>query len=296
MGVIASTRELYLQTLPERPYCTSRLGRLLIRSASRAVGYSMIQHNSPLMWRWMVFDIDGDDSFTRAEDRGCPPPTFIALNPENGHGHAAYLLQNPVSAFEKSSRRAMRFFEDVERGFTYKLGADPAYASFLSKNPLSTQWKTAWQAAIPYQLETLNDYLTRADKRKAPKREESVFGRNSTVFDAMREIAYRQCLDFKKRGKSVECLSAMLCNAVEHINRGFPAALSHAEMKGIARSVAKWVWEKFSAKQFSALQQARGRKRWSKTVTLSATKPWEQHGISRRTWERRRKQGQPSAE
>lgn len=296
MGVIPSAREFYLQTLPERPYCTNRLGRLLIRSPDKAAGYSMIQHNSPLMWRWMVFDIDGNDSFTRAEDRGCPPPTFIALNPKNGHGHAAYLLETPVSAFEKSSRRAMRFFEDVERGFTYKLGADPAYASFLSKNPLSTQWETSWQAVIPYHLETLNDYLTRADKRKAPKREGSVFGRNSTIFDAMRGIAYRQWRDFKKRGESVECFSDMLCKAVDHINRGFPASLSHAEVKGIARSVGKWVWEKFSVERFSALQRSRGRKSWSKTETLTSTKPWEARGVSRRTWERWRKKGLTSTE
>lgn len=290
MGASPSTRGFYLSKLPAKPYCTNRIGsRPLIRNASRALEFANIQHNTPMVWWWLVFDIDGEDSFTRAEDRGCPPPTFIAINRENGHGHAAYLLDAPVSAFAASSRRAMNFFADVERGLTRRLGADSAYAGFLSKNPLSPRWETAWQAMIPYRLERLNDCLTRADKRKTAERESSAIGRNVTLFDAMRDIAYRECLGFKKAGKSAEAFATFLLNAVEAVNLAFPVKLSHAEMKGIARSVSKWVWSVFNEQTFSAIQRARGKKSWSKTRTFSATKPWEAEGVCRRTWERRRK-------
>jgi hypothetical protein len=248
----------------------------------------MIQHNSPLVWRWLVFDVDTSEAHTRAEDRGCPPPTFIALNRNNGHGHLAYMLEAPVSAFSSSSRKAMKFYEDVERGMTHRLGADQAYAGFLSKNPLSSCWETDWQAVRPYQLDTLNDALDASDKRKSLIREPSSTGRNVTLFDAVRAMAYKHCLKFKKAGKTLAEFAAMLRDVAEGLNSTFPIPLFHAEIKGIVRSVSKWVWDEFCVERFSAIQRLRVSKRWSKAPTLKAMKPWEKEGVSRRTWYRQR--------
>jgi len=281
------TRGDYILTLPARPYCVATLGnRLRIRAAKTAIGYPMIQHNSPLTWRWMVFDIDSPNAYDRAEERGCPAPTFIALNRANGHAHLGYLLQSPVSAFDSSSRRAMGFYSDVERGLTHRLGADTAYPGFLSKNPVSETWTVDWQARIPYQLATLNDCLDKADKRRRPKQEVNGAGRNCTLFDTLRPIAYKQWRVFHKAGKTRDGLEHMLKVAAASTNATFPVPLTRAEVNGIVRSVARWVWNKFSAQSFSALQSARGKKAWSKTSTLTATKPWEAMGISRRSWYR----------
>lgn len=295
MNAIASGHEDYLRTLPQRPYCTNRLGgRLLIRDRRQAGGYAMIQHNSPLVWRWLVFDIDNAHAYTRAEERGCPPPTFIALNRANGHAHLAYRLESPVSAFSSSSRAAMKFFEDVERGMTNRLGADPAYPAFLSKNPLSSAWETDWQASSPYRLDTLNDYLDPSDKKRSLTREGSAIGRNVTVFDAVRALAYRQCLKFKSEGRPIGEFETMLRGAAAEVNASFLARLSLPEIKGIARSVAKWVWERFSEQGFSAIQRARASKRWHSAPTLTETKPWVALGVCRRTWERHRRQALPT--
>ena len=252
-----------------------------------AAGYSMIQHNSPLLWQWLVFDIDHPDSYTRVEDSGCPPPTFIALNRDNGHGHLAYMLEAPVSAFSSSSRKAMKFYEDVERGMTHRLGADRGYGGFLSKNPLSSRWETDWQAAHPYRLDTLNDYLDPSDKRRPLTREPSAIGRNVTMFNAVRAVAYKHCLKFKRAGRSLSEFATMLREVAEGVNSTFPISLLHAEIKGIVRSVAKWVWDEFCLERFSAIQRTRVLKRWSTAPTLTALKPWESINVSRATWYRK---------
>ncbi|MBB5033121.1 replication initiation protein [Prosthecobacter vanneervenii] len=282
-------REVYLQTIPQRPYCTNHLGRRLrIIDAARAAGFANIQHNMPLVWHWLVFDIDGEDAYTRAETRGCPPPNFIALNPANGHGHAGYLLESAVTAFDTSSRRAIKFFEDVERGMTNRLGADHAYPGFLSKNPLCSRWETDWQAVRPYRLETLNDYLDKTDKRKKLAREMSAVGRNATLFEQLSKWAYRHWFRTAKEGRTRDEFECMLHELAEAINATFPVRLSHAEISGVTQSVARWVWKKFTLEGFAKIQRARALKRWAASPTLTAMRPWIEQGISRRTWERRR--------
>lgn len=235
----------------------------------------------------MVFDIDGDDAYFRPEERGCPLPTFIALNPANGHGHAAYLLEAPVSAYSTSSLKALKFFDDVQRGLTSKLGADRAYNGFLSKNPLSARWETVWQAQIPYRLDTLNDCLSKADKRKIPIAEPTAIGRNVTIFDAVRAVAYRHVLRFKQDGKSMDDFGDFLRDAADAANCAFPSRLAFSEIKGIVRSIAKNTWNYFSLERFREIQRERVNKRWSKAPTLTATKPWASEGISRARWYRK---------
>ncbi len=247
----------------------------------------MIQHNSPMVWHWLVFDVDAVDACSRAEDRDCPPPTFISLNRENGHGHLAYRLEAPISDFSSSSRRAIKFYEDVERGMSRRLGADPAYSGFLSKNPLSNRWETLWLATRPYQLATLNDYLEPADKRNLPRQQLSGIGRNVAIFDTLRAFAYKQWRRFRIKRKSIEHFEACLLDHAKGINCAFPVPLSHPEIKAIARSIARWVWDEFSMTRFSAIQEARALKRWQSVPTLAKSKPWEATGVSRATWYRR---------
>jgi hypothetical protein len=289
MNAIQTPREQYSLSLPDRPYCTNNLGgKLRILDRERASGYAIIQHNSPLILKWMVFDIDSADAYYRANDRGCPPPTFIALNPANGHCHAAYFLEKPVTAFAASSRSAIQFYDDVERGLTHKLGADCAYSGFLSKNPLSSRWETDWQAVRPYRLDTLNDCLDSSDKRRALIREPSAIGRNYTTFDAIRVVAYKRCLSFKKDGRTFDEFALMLRESAQAVNCTFSTRLSDTEIKSIVRSVAKWVWNEFTIERFSAIQRKRATKRFAKIATLTWAKPWEHLAISRATWYRRR--------
>ena len=285
MTSMQSIRDVYRRSLPERPYCTNYIGRRPhIQNRDRAICYSHIQINSPLVWRWIVCDIDGEDGYERAEDRHCPKPNFIAMNRNNGHSHIGYLLEAPVTGFEKSSRHAIRFYDDIQRGLTHRLGADLSYGGFLCKNPCSSQWLTDWQAVRPYDLETLGDFLDKADKRRRPAPELSNVGRNVMLFDSLRVVAYRQWRIIRKRNGTFTQFEDLLHEIGARINSEFLLPLLRPEVRCVARSVAKWVWGKFSNEDFSRIQKARIAKRWADLPTLAAAQPWLAKGISRATW------------
>lgn len=68
-------------------------------------------------------------------------------------------------------------------------------------------------------------------------------------------------------------------------------------MKASAKSIAKWVWQRFSYGEFSAVQAKRGAKggmkskRGAKEDSARSTKPWEALGISRAWYYKQKKNG-----
>jgi len=254
-----------------------------------AVKFPIIQHNRSTVKHWLVFDIDLPDAYFAAEEARLPDPNFIAVNRDNGHAHIGYRIDPPVSFYMESRREPMKFFDAVDRGFTRRLRADRGYTGFLSKNPVHLKWETVWQAKLPYELSTLNDYLEPEDKQLAPRQEDSPLGRNVTVFDGIRAIAYLEVLKFKKAKKSEGDFMEFIRDEAKAINATFwPSPLTDPEIRCLARSVSGWTWKHFNFEEFSAIQAARVRRRWSKVQTLTDSKPWEAEGICRRTWERRR--------
>jgi len=73
------------------------------------------------------------------------------------------------------------------------------------------------------------------------------------------------------------------------INLQFALPLPLAEVRGIARSVAKWTWRHFSNEKFSELQRHRINIRWADHISAEMTKPWAAEGVSRATWYRQRR-------
>lgn len=287
----ALTKTDYCDLLPSAPYCVDQLGRpLLIRKAAKAIELPNIQPNWPTEKRWMTFDLDDRFSWFLPDERGLPPPTYLAVNRQNGHAHAGYLLIEPVSFYDGGRERPLQFFRDVERGFCRRLGADRGYSGFLTKNPVHSRWETDWQAKLPYRLDELNDSLDRGDKRRTPRVEsESAIGRNVSVFDAVRRVAYREVMRFKREGKTQEVFEKMLLGVADAVNQEFPLALYRQELAGIVRSIGKWTWGRFTFERFSAIQASRGVKAWSKTPTRGRGKPWLSEGVSRATYYRRTK-------
>ena len=121
-------------------------------------------------------------------------------------------------------------------------------------------------------------------------------GRNCTVFDELRAIAYREVLEFKRNG-SLDTFRARLERVALGINRQFPKALNLSEVRAIAKSVANWTWRHFSEEQFAQVQALRGARRaeqmWAGHISAEITQPWMPEGISRATWYRRRNGRQP---
>ena len=77
-------------------------------------------------------------------------------------------------------------------------------------------------------------------------------GRNCSVFDELRKIAYREVLGFKRSG-NLDTFRDRLERVALGINLQFPEALKLSEVRAIARSVARWTWRHFSHEKFSKL-------------------------------------------
>ncbi len=286
--------DLFGLLIPKRPYCGDQFRHVRIRQREHALRYPHIQLNGPMFYRWVSFDVDQPNAFEAAEVAGLRQPNIISINPKNGHGHLSYLLATAVARFPDSSLKALRYFADVERGYRRRLGADWGYRGVTVKNPLHPDWRTQWQAISPYSLEDLDCELDHKDKRREPVilREVGV-GRNVAIFEEGRQLAYREALAHLKASPSGRINDpeefGLRVHAIVAGLNAFEMPLPQSEVRGIARSITKFVCRKFSSEAFSARQSARIKRRWSGHEAVSKTKPWEAMGISRSTYYSKRK-------
>ena len=230
----------FVSLIPDRPYCVDVVGdRLKIRDKRLALQHRHIQLNGPASFRWMPHDIDRADAYFAHRDANLPEPNFIAINPENGHGHCAILLAVPVARHSASRIEPLRFYGAVERGIARRLGADRGYAGLITKNPLHPHWRVEWRRDEPYTLPELADWLFFEDMRPDPSIETTFgAGRNVTVFDELRQIAYREVLSFKRAG-SIEAWFDRCLRLAVGINQQFPQPMRLSEVRAIAKSVVE---------------------------------------------------------
>jgi hypothetical protein len=217
----------------------------------------------------------------------------------NGHAHYGYELTAPVTYYERSREAPQRLLSVVERGFSMQLGADPGYAGFLAKTPFHRDWITMRCRDRPFELRELALHIdVDAVIKKTRGAPEMGVGRNCTIFDELRVVAYSEVRRFKSDGAefSVYHNRLMAIAAGLNANPAFIAPLHHSELAGIVRSVARWTWRKYSPAQFSQIQSIRGKRgnsiRWADHVPLIERRPWETDGMSRATWYRRNGQAQ----
>ena len=287
-------RQVFPSLIPAKPFCSDHCDHgLLVRSKAQALKRRHIQFNGPASFAWMPHDIDQPGAYFAHDDANVPEPNVIMINRDNGHAHSAYLMASPVARHSASRVEPLRFYGAVERGIARRIGADRHYSGLITKNPVHSDWEVEWRREQPYTLPELADWLFKRDMAPDPTIETTLgAGRNCTVFDELRTIAYREVLDFKRSG-NIDAFRARLERVALGINMQFPRALKLAEVRAIAKSVSKWTWRHFSAEKFSRRQSflgARGAaKRWAGHVSAEQTEPWEAQGISRRTWYRRRR-------
>jgi hypothetical protein len=215
----------------------------------------------------MPHDIDHAGAYYAHRDANLPEPNVIAINPENGRGHSAILLATPVARHSAARVEPLRFYGAIERGIARRIGADRRYSGLIMKNPFHHHWRVEWRREQPYTLHELADWLFFEDMRPDPTVETTLgVGRNCTVFDELRAIAYREVREFKRSG-SVEVFQARLEHVALGINLQFPQALKLADVRAIAKSVARWTWRHFDDEKFRARQSCLGKranaKRWA---------------------------------
>ena len=288
-------RRSFPNLIPRKPYCADNLeDGLRIRSTTSALERRHIQLNGPASFQWMVHDIDRPDAYFAHDDAILPPPNVIMMNLANGHAHAAYLLASPVARHRAARLAPLRFYAAVERGVGRRLGADRHYGGLIAKNPMHRCWRTEWRRAQPYTLVELEGHLFERDMRPDPTIATTLgAGRNVTVFDELRQRAYREIRRFKNENEEFPAWVARCEELALATNLQFPGPLRPAEVRAIAKSVAKWTWKHFSLEAFQARQSRLGKrgmaKRWEGHVALSRSEPWKAMDIGRSTFYRRRK-------
>jgi len=249
--------ELFEEHLPHKPYCTDSLpAGLVVRAKMDAITKRYIQPNGPTHMYWLPFDVDRTTASYDWDDRHCPPPNIVVVNPDNGHAHLLYGLEVPVRKAPDAQLKPLRYAAAVEWALCKKLDADIGYAGLIVKNPLHKDWLVSCPQDEPYSLGWLSDWvdLARVDYRKRPA--DYGLGRNVTVFNSLRHWAYRAVLqDWQSYDDWFEA-----CLTRAHSYNTFPSPLPDSEIRATAKSVAKFCWTYFDKATFSAIQSYRGKR------------------------------------
>ncbi len=250
---------------PRRPYCTDDLeAGLRIRSLKQALTKCYIQANPPHLRVWSLYDIDRPGGALAWEGPNLPPPSWAAVNRENAHAHLAYGLRVPVLTSSMEARQApLRYLNAVEAAFRAKLQADDGFSGLITKNPAHPLWRTLQGPDLAYELGDLAEWvdLEHFKPRQGVKVAEIGLGRNVTVFDFVRLWAYKNVREYKNvRGGFVYWQKAVYDRCMAR-NGDFTHPMDNREAYHIARSVAKWTWQRFdleaSDARFSKLQAFR---------------------------------------
>jgi hypothetical protein len=255
-----------------------------------AIRKQHIDFNRHASLDWMLFDYDRSDLLDTLEHSNLDMPNFIALNPENGHGHFAYRLGRPVLRFDSSRRHPIDYAAGVQRGIMRRIGADPRFTGKLLKNPAHLKWQVQWFSTAPFSLEQLARDLDKCEMAAASKLALEIGeGRNVGIFETIRKSGYRTVRLYWGNFNGFH--AHMMGDAIE-INSTLIAPLSEGEIRSIVKSVCRWIWARFDEQKFRYAQRRAINRRWSGKVIAATTRPWKAMGISRATYYRLKKVNQ----
>lgn len=231
-------------------------------SRADAIRRRYLEHSPQALQGMLVVDVDHPDTLLRALSRPLthPEPSWVAESP-SGRGHVGWVLQAPVCRTDAARPGPILLAARIEEGLRRSLDGDVGYAGLLTKNPTHPSWVTTWCRDEPYDLaELARDLVTDAPgglphlpRRTAAR---TGLGRNVALFDELRAWSYSAWRRYEDRTEWREVVLAMALN----VNVAFAVPLDEAEVGQVARSVAEWVWRRFSADGFRASQVRKGRK------------------------------------
>ena len=258
--------EQFTGNLPNKPYCTDdlQLG-LQIRPKHLALLKRYIQPNHPYYTHFFVFDLDYPTAYIDFfySMVGVPVPNLIVENPENGHAHYVYQLKTPIYHTNASNDKPIKYGNAVYLALRAVLDADISYSGLITKNAVHKHWRTHVLREQPYTLDQLSERLdlTTRQINKQIKVDEAVgLGRNCCVFHTVRHWAYVEVRQYRGRDNKfnqwLESVIAQCCS----INAQFTDPLQYNEVKGIAKSIARWVWKRdgYAYQEFIDRQTRKG--------------------------------------
>jgi hypothetical protein len=252
MQQLNSALDQFTDKLPNKPYCSDdlQLG-LQIHPKSLALLKRYIQPNHPYYTHFFVFDLDYPTAYVDFYYSmvGVPTPNLIIENTENGHAHYVYQLATPIYQTNASNDKPIRYANAVYTALRTVLDADINYSGLITKNAVHKHWRTHVLREQPYTLDQLSERLdlTTSQINKPIAPDEAVgLGRNCCVFHTVRHWAYVEVRQYRGRNKTfnqwLESVIAQCCS----VNAQFSAPMQYNEVKGIAKSIARWVWKRDS--------------------------------------------------
>ena len=264
---------VFVDRIPRRPYCSDDPAQgLLIRPQATALAYRHIQHNPPPHVSCLVFDVDRKpheqhwrEGYHEWRERGLPAPHWISINPENGNYHLGYLLASPVARTSAAKLKPLRYLAAIEHVLARRLGADMGYVGLITKNPVHRDWWTTWHNHAPYPLDYLAEFCPDADLAaysRRSRKEVGGLGRNVTVFDNVREWAYSAVRAYWRPNGYEAWADAVraACESANAFGREQGGPLPVSEIEATAKSISRWVWNRFTPAGFSQVQAHRGAK------------------------------------
>ncbi|MEG2695468.1 MAG: replication initiation protein [Acinetobacter sp.] len=240
--------EQFTARLPNKPYCSDDLNygvRILPKRLALLKKY--IQPNHPYYTHFFVFDLDYSTAYIDFYYSmiGVPTPNLIVENPENGHAHYIYQLATPIYKTDASKPKPIQYGNAVYNALRDVLNADVGYTGLITKNAVHEQWRTYTIHSEPYTLNQLAEHLELTSKQinKPIAPDEAVgLGRNCCVFHTVRKWAYVAIR--KHRGSTYnQWLDAVVAECCS-VNAQFTDPMQYNEVKGIAKSIARWVWKR----------------------------------------------------
>ncbi len=263
--------------LPKRPLCCDdEYADLHRRSRGEALKCKHIEANPAALVNTIVVDIDDAEARAVAlwEHDGMRP-NFIAENPANGHAHAGWVLTYPVPRTDLARLKPLKLLHATTEGLRRSCDGDAGYSGLLMKNPEHPAWNSDIIERDTYELDQLVHALQEhgdmppASWKRTKRARTLGLGRNCTLFDEARTLAYRYVRRLPDRSTaSSDLLREYVRRTCHELNAAlFADPLPAREADDIAKSIHKWITTRSrmwrdgavaNAATFIAIQSARG--------------------------------------
>lgn len=268
------------ERFPRRPYVSHDLTFTTVRPLNQAAAWKYLQHNPPAYAHLLVIDYDqnASDSISASDVwrlAGLPAPAWIARTPGTTKGHIAWALATPVCTTAAGNLAPLRYLAAIEQAYNVAISGDQGYAGLLTKNPVFNgegAWEVEWIDPTQRSLGELAAAVSLPTPGKHTAPVQSIgFGRKVATFDTVRNWAYSSVSQYWIAGDAAWQLAVR--KQVDLMNATFSEPLHESHCKSIAKSIARWVWQRFTpltkhqlvqATHTPAVQAMRGRLKGAK--------------------------------
>jgi hypothetical protein len=256
----------FAQSLPFRVRCSNDLDVGLTWAPRKAaLRHGEIAPDPPGWKTALRFDVDCPcDRQPHVRDGYCPraatywrdaavaEPSFVVVNPANGHAHYVYLLRGwiRVDGADPAQLAAVRYYAAIERAYTRALRADAGYAGLVQHNPFSGRYQTFSGRDEPYSLSELAACVELPRFVPRGKAEIRTDGRNIETFDRLRHWAYASIGEYRCGPRTtwdevVAARALAIATEVRAAHAGASHPYTDSEALDTAKSVAGWVWSRY---------------------------------------------------